>query len=92
MPRTAILVRSSAVTTRTSSGRQSPTAHSGSGSPHNGWEPTGCRVSPSVPVAPAEPNPTAPAAVLLHPTNHRIDASTGCGQPVHGTNRFPMLP
>jgi hypothetical protein len=30
--------------------------------------------------------------VLLHPTNHRIAASTGCGQPVHRTNRFTMLP
>lgn len=27
--------------TRISSGRQSPTAHSGSGSPHRSWEPTG---------------------------------------------------
>lgn len=45
-------VCASAETTRTSSGRQSPTAHRGSGSPHSGWEPTGCRVSPSTPVAP----------------------------------------
>ncbi|EPJ41490.1 hypothetical protein STAFG_1475 [Streptomyces afghaniensis 772] len=43
-------------------------------------------------MAPAEPAATAPAAVLLHPTNHRIAASTGCGQPVHRTNRFTMLP
>ena len=43
-------------------------------------------------VAPAEPWAGAPAAVLLHPTNHRIDASTSCGQPVHRTNRCTMLP
>ncbi len=57
--------------------------------PHRSWDPTGWTVSPSRPVAPAEPITAAPAAVLLHPTNHRIDASTGCGQPVHRTNWAP---
>ena len=49
MPRTAIRVRSSAFSTRTSSGRQSPTAHSGSGSPHRRCEPTGCTCLAVVP-------------------------------------------
>jgi hypothetical protein len=40
-------------------------------------------------VAPAKPISGALVAVLLHPTNHRIDASTGCGQPVHRTNSAP---
>lgn len=70
--------------TRISSGRQSPTAQSGSGSPHRSWEPTGWTVRPSPPLPTA---PTVPklAAILLHPTNQRIAASTGCGQAAHCT-------
>ena len=72
---------------RISSGRQSPTAQSGSGSPHRSWEPTGWTVRPS-PLLPTAPTVPKLAAILLHPTNQRIAASTGCGQAARCAGRI----